>query len=167
MLFCRNKLNDLVRRLSYMLVVAILAAASTETMAEPMKTDMLGYWYTQDRDGVIEIYPCSDKVCGRFRWLEHPYDADGRLSRDDRNPDPSRRTRPLCGMTFMGDFSRESETRYSDGWIYSPRSGSTYQARLTLSDHDTLLLHGYVITPFLGETQTWKRAAGTVPSCPS
>lgn len=138
-------------------------AASTE--AQPARADVIGLWQTKDRDGIVELYPCSDKICGRLHWLEAPQDESGRPSLDDRNPDPALRARPLCGMTFMGDFSPETETRYSGGWIYSPRSGSTYQARLTLSDHDTLLLHGYVFTPFLGETQVWTRAESS-KGCP-
>jgi len=43
---------------------------------------------------------------------------------------------------------------YNNGWIYSPRSGSNYTARMTLKDRDTLDLHGYVLVPFLGESQS-------------
>lgn len=139
-------------------------AATNATHPNQSAPGIVGLWYTQDRDGVIDLYPCAEKICGRFHWLEKETEENGQPSRDDRNPDPELRARPLCGMTFMGDFAKESGDRYSDGWIYSPRSGSTYKARLTLSDSNTLLLHGYILTPFLGETQTWKRAVNP-PIC--
>ncbi|MER2519879.1 MAG: DUF2147 domain-containing protein [Bdellovibrionales bacterium] len=134
------------------------AAAAPQSSTPQDKPGIFGLWRTQDRDGVIEIYPCSEKICGRFHWLQQETDEEGRPSYDDKNPDAALRARPLCGMAFMGGFSQESEERYSGGWIYSPRSGSTYKARLTLAGPNALLLHGYIFAPFLGETQTWERA---------
>jgi len=68
-------------------------------------------------------------------------------------------------MQFMGGFTPGKNGRYNNGWIYSPRSGSNYTARMTLKDRDTLDLHGYVLVPFLGESQIWKRAASDAPKC--
>jgi uncharacterized protein (DUF2147 family) len=115
-----------------------------------------GLWYTQDRDGIVQLYVCGQKICGRMYWLKDDSPED--VSRDTHNPDINLRKRPLCQMQFMGGFAPDEQGNYNDGWIYSPRHGSTFNAKMKLIDHDTLDLHGYVLLPTLGESQTWKRA---------
>ncbi len=106
---------------------------------------------------------CIDnKICGRFAWVK-PTPEQG-VAHDDHNPDPTKRQRPLCHMQFMGDFTPDGQGHYEGGWIYSPRHGQIFNAEMTLVNHDTLDLHGYVLTPILGESQTWTRAK-TVPAC--
>jgi len=128
--------------------------------------DIVGLWYTQDKDGGVEIYACGDKICGRFYWLDQKPGDSPML--DEKNADPTLRRRDLCRTQFMGDFTpdamNDGRRHYSDGWIYSPRHGYNFQAEMTLIDHNTLDLHGYVLTPILGESQTWTRAE-SMPQC--
>ncbi len=121
-----------------------------------------GFWLTQDKDGVVEIYPCEGYLCGRFHWLKE--DSLQNPSLDDKNPNPALRTRPLCGMQFLGGFEPQSQGSYTGGWIYSPRHGSKFSARISLKNPDLLELHGYMFIPFLGDSQLWTRA-GTHPRC--
>ena len=124
-----------------------------------------GTWYTEDREGGIELYPCGDQVCGRFYWLKDEREG-GDVSRDTHNPDSHARQTPLCRMQFMGGFKPDNKGHYLEGWIYNPRDGGTYSAQMTLVDHNTLDLHGYLFFPALGESQVWKRAKN-MPSCKS
>lgn len=117
---------------------------------------ILGFWLTQDRDGIIELYPCEDEtVCGRFFWLKD--DNAENPSLDDRNPDPELKKRPLCGMTFLGGFSKNTDGVYRGGWIYSIRHGAEFSANLTLLNENELQLRGYMFIPFLGGDQVWSR----------
>jgi len=125
-----------------------------EKQAEDPRAVVSGFWYTEGRDGVVEIYPCGDEICGRLQWIED----EGNHSHDTRNPDPDLRQRPLCHLQFMGGFTPDGKDHFADGWIYSPRNGGTYSAEMTLVDHETLDLHGYLFVPMLGESQVWKRA---------
>ena len=131
------------------------AAASSEASGDAIQ----GIWYTQDRDGGVELYSCDSKICGRLYWLK-----DDTGSRDEHNPDPGKRQRPLCQMQLMGDFTKNADGRYTDGWIYDPDSGSTYRAQIKIVDRDTLELRGYVLIPLFGGSQIWKRA-GSISSC--
>ncbi|MGE0108207.1 MAG: DUF2147 domain-containing protein [Bdellovibrionales bacterium] len=133
--------------LAFFLVTSPLMAAD-----DPL----VGYWETEDKDGVIELYPCEAKFCGRFVWLEG--DSVETPSLDDHNPDPAKRRQPLCGLTFLGDFEKE-EGGYENGWIYSPRHGQHFSARLALEGKDELTLRGYVLLPIFGGTQIWKRVS--------
>lgn len=140
-------------------VLFVLGFFSVSALAEDTATKPIsGYWQTQDNDGVVELYPCEQKICGRFHWLKE--DSPEAPSLDDKNPDPEKRSRPLCQMQFMGGFDPQGDGRYTRGWIYSPRHGSTYSARLTLKDPDTVELHGYVFVPLLGDSQIWRRTNG-------
>ena len=123
---------------------------------------VLGFWRTENGDGVVELYPCDNQICGRLHWLK---DEDiAHPSRDDQNPDPARRRRPLCKLSFMGGFRNAGSGRYESGRVYNPSNGETYSAHMKLIDHDTLDMHGYVLTPFFGDSQIWKRT-GPTPSC--
>jgi uncharacterized protein (DUF2147 family) len=127
---------------------------------------LAGFWKTQDEDGVIEFFPCEKgRFCGRFVWLRE--DSPENPSLDDKNPDEALRQRPLCGLTFMGGFQPEEQPagRYDQGWIYSPHHGAMFSAYLTLDAPDKMVLHGYVLFPFLGEDQTWRRTVRPTVVC--
>lgn len=120
------------------------------------KDPLLGLWITKDQDAIVEFYSCEkNSFCGRFYWL---WNEDAKNpSLDDNNKDPALRKRPLCDLTFLGGFTKEEGGLYENGWLYSPRHGSSFNANLHLTGPDTLELRGYVFLPFLGGSQTWHR----------
>lgn len=138
--------------------IAMLGARLAYALPDPV----LGFWYTENREGGVELYKCEDKICGRFRWL-NPKPGE-EAPRDINNPFKALRKEPLCHMKFMNDFTPDGQGQYKGGTIYSPRHGQDFSAEMTLINHDTLDLHGYILTPILGESQTWIRAK-TMPDC--
>jgi uncharacterized protein (DUF2147 family) len=154
-----------MRKVAYLFALACLGCflfSGASKAAEP-SSGIAGFWKTRDGDAIIEMYPCGDQFCGRFQWLKD--DSPDNPSLDDNNPDPDKRKRPLCGLTFMGGFIKTNEKDYEKGWIYSPRHGSMFSANLRILDPDTLEIHGYMLLPLLGESQIWRRAEAPVPSC--
>lgn len=153
------------------LLIVFLCAFATNVVAQsqpalPASIDsaLTGYWETKDKDGIIEIYACEQgHLCGRFYWLKD--DSAAHPSRDDRNPDPEKRTRPLCGLTFMGGFTDEGDGKAVGGWIYSIRHGATFSAELSLIDRNTLELRGYMFMSWLGGSVIWTRAPDGSPAC--
>jgi len=133
-----------------LVLISVLSGAACAA-ANPL----LGLWMTEDKDGVVQFYPCEDRYCGRFYWLK--VDSAANPSLDFRNSDDSLKKRPLCGMTFLGGFKDQGNGEYEEGWIYSPRHGSMFSSNLRLTDKDHLALRGYVFLPFLGGTQIWTR----------
>ena len=133
------------------LFFCVLGAGPVLAQTAPIE----GFWATQEGDAIIAFEPCEEAYCGRFVWLKD--DDEETPSLDERNDDKALRGRPLCGLTFLHDFQKESDSLYTGGWIYSPRHGHNYSAEITMPDPDTLSLRGYVFLPFLGATQTWKR----------
>src|SRR5258708_7159010 len=84
------------------------AVASTESAPEPT-----GRWLTQSGRGVVEIFPCGDKICGRIAWLLEATLKDGNPVTDQHNPKPELQTRPVCGLQMMGGFTRGEGDEWS------------------------------------------------------
>jgi len=143
--------------------LVVLSLAIIAPRAGAQQPPVLGRWLSESGKGVVEIYPCADKLCGKLVWLAEPI-RDGAPAVDRDNKDAAQRQRPLCGLMMLGDFRPLETNRWGDGWIYSPENGKTYRANMTL-DGDRLKLRGYVGIPLLGETQTWTRADPKLKGC--
>ncbi|MGO8919598.1 MAG: DUF2147 domain-containing protein [Stellaceae bacterium] len=148
-------------RLAAWLVLTVFGLALGAAAQAPAAP--LGRWLSATKRGVIEIYPCADKLCGKLVWLIEPL-RRGAPAVDDKNPDPALRQRPLCGLTILGDFRLLEPQRWGDGWIYDPDAGKTYHATMTLAG-ETLNLRGYIGIPLFGETQSWTRPEASYGSC--
>ncbi len=125
-----------------------------------------GVWLTPEKDGAVELYACGGELCGKFYWLKPDPENATAVDLDDRNPDPHLRNRPLCGMQFLGGFTPQHDGKFTGGWIYSPRHGAKFSSAIRPKSHDAIELRGYVLLPFLGESQTWTRAQNIAPCQP-
>jgi len=126
--------------------------------------DILGLWKNEERDAIIEIYRCADKYCGKIVWIREPTyppnDLTGRGGQprlDDNNADPKLRNRPIIGLEIVKGFVFDGENDWTGGIVYDPKSGRTYQGKMSLVSSNKLHLRGYVLFSFLGRTATWTR----------
>lgn len=139
---------------TFVVATALLAVAGT-TFAQPTADPICGRWLTADKQGLVHVYLEADgRLAGRIVGGSGPQD------KDDKNPDPALRGRPIVGMKLMQGFARDSR-EWKGGEIYDPDEGKTYKATARLSDKsaDVLLLRGYVGMPLFGRTEEWTRAA--------
>lgn len=145
-----------VSRLGIGLGIGLLLMAAQPAFAgHSSANSILGLWMTQNQEAVVEFYPCNDNLCGRFHWLR-----DGAISANGGQ----QTARSLCRKQFIGGFIEDGEGHYKDGWIKDPEDDQTYNAELTLVDHETLHVYGYILLPLLGQTETWKRVNSS-PAC--
>lgn len=114
-----------------------------------------GTWLSGDGDGWIEITLVGDGLSGVIRGS--PNADDDRPDRDEKNPDPALRDRPLIGLELFEGFSYDGNGRWEGGTIYDPNSGKSYRCIITWVNKDTLKVRGYIGVPMLGRTETWKR----------
>ncbi len=146
--------------------VALLFAGSISA-----NDKVLGKWLTAGGKSHVELTKCGDAVCGKIVWLKAPtYTADadpvkegkvkaGDAKVDTENPDASKRTQPIVGLTFLTKFKYNAdEDEWANGEIYDPESGKLYVGELKMEGNDTLKLNGHLkISRWLGKKQTWTR----------
>jgi uncharacterized protein (DUF2147 family) len=142
---------------SVVLLSCLLAAAS----AAADSPDPRGRWVTASGNLEVEVAPCGRALCGTVVKVlaNHSMSPGGgeMKAADARDP---------MGMKILIDFT-PSEFDEADGarvpteWrgsIYNRESAKTYSCIMTLGDRGELLLRGYVGIPWIGSTQTWRRA---------
>ncbi|GAA3755779.1 DUF2147 domain-containing protein [Terriglobus aquaticus] len=127
--------------------------------AAPAQTGVLGYWST-DAGSVLHIDRCDGHVCITIVTISKK--APGVT--DERNPDASLRSRPICKMAIGTDFALQDPDHAVDGKIYDPESGKTYKAAMT-SEGNALHLRGYIGIKMFGRTETWQRTTGQYATC--
>jgi len=131
-----------------LILLGILASGAAVPPAEA-----LGRWQTETRHGVVEIAACGPSICGRL--VESDSLRTNPQLRDEKNKDIPQRTRLLKGLTILQGFTAK-DGAWAGGTIYNADDGGTYQATLTMQDHDTLRVKGCIVWP-LCKSQTWKR----------
>ncbi len=136
--------------ISFMLMGLALQAQNADVI--------LGKWYNEEKDAIIKIYKEDGKFTGKIVWLKEPF-KDGKPKVDDKNPDPKLQTRPVMGMKLFWGFTYDpDEKEWTDGRIYDPKSGKTYDCYMWMEGRD-LKIKGYVMgMKFLGRKTTWTRA---------
>lgn len=125
-----------------------------------------GIWYDDTGKGAVKIEICTPTtLCGKIYWLKEPTTATGEPKTDRYNPEPSMRTRPICGLPVLGDLEQLSEGGFDNGWVYDPKEGKSYSVALDLIAPDKLKVTGYKGMRFLGKSFIWTRAPNDLPSC--
>lgn len=117
---------------------------------------IIGKWLTNDEEVIIEIFKKGDEYFGRLDWMEEAYDPDGSKKVDDKNPDGEKQERLLEGLVVLSSFTYEGDDKWSNGTIYNPNTGRTYDAYIKLDD-DKLNVRGYIGFAFLGRTEVASR----------
>lgn len=160
--------NPMIGLMRLLIVWAVLLAwAVSRAGAAAPEPSPEGLWLTENKDGVVEIYRCGDRLCGKLAWLRLKPGGENPRALDINNPDPTRRDQPLCGLAFMQDFRMAGPTDWEDGSIYDPRSGDTYHTTLALQPDGALRLRGYIGISLFGRSEVWTRYTQPLPSCPT
>jgi uncharacterized protein (DUF2147 family) len=117
-----------------------------------------GAW-SIDGAAAVQIFDCSGLLCGRIIWLEKARDTAGRLARDDKNPDPIFRQRPLCGLTVIQGLEPAGLDHWNSGSLYNPEDGQTYRVSAELRSADVFVARIYLGVPLFAETKTLLRVS--------
>ncbi|HSY08817.1 MAG TPA: DUF2147 domain-containing protein [Steroidobacteraceae bacterium] len=139
-----------------------LAVAFTIWAGDAKESRILGNWLTEPKDGIIQISVAAGTTYqGRIVGGSHP----GRV--DEKNPDPTQRSKPLRGQIILRDLRYDGDGKWSGGTIYEPDSGRTYKCLVELLAPDTLKVRGFIGISLLGKSQTWTRYAATAMDLPA
>jgi|SRR5271170_369024 uncharacterized protein (DUF2147 family) len=115
-----------------------------------------GTWLFANRVA-LQIFDCGGLLCGRIVWLLRPVTPAGQPDLDLLNPDPALRQRHLCGLTIIWGMQPEGPGRWSNGWLYDPKDGATYDVAAELIAPNTLSARVYHGVSFLGRTEILTR----------
>jgi|SRR6476646_11674883 uncharacterized protein (DUF2147 family) len=118
-------------------------------------TSPLGLW--KNEDATFEIFENDGKLSARIVALREPRTREGQEKTDIHNPDQSKRIRPIIGLVFMSGFSRKNATRWDNGTIYDPKSGSTYSCFMELVSPNEIKVRGFIGISLIGRTDVWTR----------
>ena len=119
--------------------------------------DILGEWYTAEKDVVITLFEENEKVSGKITWMQFPNDDDGNPKKDPLNPVDKLKSRDRMGMVMMTGFTFIKDKIWDEGELYDPKKGKTYSGKMTLKDMNTIDLRGYIGFSFIGRSSTWSR----------
>jgi uncharacterized protein (DUF2147 family) len=118
--------------------------------------DILGQWYSENNESLIEIYQKNNKFYGKLIWLKEP-NRNGKPKMDDKNPDTKLQSRPLLDLVILKDFTFNGSDEWEDGKIYDPKSGKTYDCFMKLDNKNKLKIRGYIGISLIGRTSYWTR----------
>ena len=127
------------------MALAAAAAASPDAV--------VGQWMTETRHGIVEITRCGPSICGKL--LTSDGIAANPALKDVNNKNAGLRGRPLKGIMMLGGFKWDGGV-WDDGTIYNAEDGKTYDARISITDANTLKLRGCIFVP-LCKNQKWTR----------
>ncbi len=122
-----------------------------------------GIWETKDKS-VLQVLPCADgklDLCIKIVKFGDPSLPD----RDTKNPDESKRSRPLCNLVIGTGFIPDGADEAKGGKLYDAESGRTYSGNMKLDGADSLKLRGFIGVTLLGRTETWHRRTAEVGAC--
>lgn len=136
---------------------------SSSLQAQNKCDAIIGTYHVEDPfskdESTVKIYKTAG---GQYEAqcldMKYPYDKDGNLRLDKKNPDPAKREIPCQeAIVFYGFNYDDAEDRWVDGFVYNPNSGKVYNGEIRFEDAKTIRLRGYIGAKLFGMTMTWTR----------
>jgi uncharacterized protein (DUF2147 family) len=135
------------------------AAKTSEALVIDHKT-AAGFWAQAGEDGFVNSWFYFTEKKGRYV---------GRVVKAFKKPDAptfsavcekcegDQKDAPMIGLAIIKGMKRDG-LHYEDGTIMDPRNGSTYHAKMDLSDDgEKLSVRGFLGISLFGMTQVWTR----------
>lgn len=122
------------------LIFALIFALCSPLLTHQLfaQSQIVGTWLVATKDSKIEIYEQKGVYYGKISWLYDP------TAKDQYNPNPKLKTRPLLGVVLLSGFKYNPKTKiWEIGNIYNARDGKNYRSEMELQNQNTLLLRGY------------------------
>lgn len=111
--------------------------------------DAFGTWQHPENGSHVEMYKCGEGLCAKITKV-----TDGQKT-DDKNPDASKRDRPIVGLVIMSGAKKKGDNGWT-GTLYNRADGASYSGTITVKGKDALDLTGCTAM-ILCKTATWKR----------
>jgi uncharacterized protein (DUF2147 family) len=127
--------------------LAAFMAVATALPAAAATPD--GTWLSASGATKVRIAPCGGNYCGTIVWVKGPE------TKDVKNPDAAKRSRPLVGVQLMYGMTADGDGY--KGKLYDYTSGKTYTGKLK-AQGGSLSLSGCVLGGLICKSETWTKA---------
>lgn len=132
------------RRLTLTAIAFLILSASLAS------ADPIGEWRVQDGNATVRIRKCGATYCG---VVASTRTAPGR---DEKNPDPSKRTRSVLGIEVLMGLRPAGSNAWS-GLTYNAEDGQIYNATVSMTSEQALQIKGCVPNSSLCGEEVWTR----------
>ena len=147
---------------AFICLVATMVVLHPAAYAADEADGIVGQWVTSKGEARFDISKSKGKYIGKIVWLKEPkYPPDdeeaGKPVRDRKNPDESKRERPIIGLELLKGLTYAGRNTWKNGTIYNADDGKTYRCLAVLKTPDKLHLRGYIGISLVGATTVWTR----------
>jgi uncharacterized protein (DUF2147 family) len=118
------------------------------------QSEIIGIWFTQDKEAKVQIFQTESGYYGKIIWLKKSIDEKGNPVLDKNNPKDESKKRQLMNLVILNGFTYEDK-EWIGGIMYDPTDGGTYECKIWIENKNTLKVRGYL--GFLYETESWTR----------
>jgi uncharacterized protein (DUF2147 family) len=132
-----------------LLCATAFAAPALTLVASVALAGPAGKWRVGDGSAVINVHNCGAGLCGSIDTIAE------RDAKDENNPNPAQRSRPLLGLAIMS-LQKSGDNLWS-GTIYNAKDGQSYAAKLVQNSEASLTLEGCVAGTNLCGDDHWTR----------
>ena len=143
----------------FVLFAGLLPLVSASAGATSERVQVFGRWASSGT--IIEVKAIGETLSARLIALKNPLYRDkdefgpvGAEKRDDYNPDPALRSRPLLGVELLGQY--EFVKGRWQGKLYLPENGRTFTSRVGVDSKGRLKIRGYIGLPMLGKSKIFE-----------
>jgi uncharacterized protein (DUF2147 family) len=126
-----------------------------------------GRWLWDTGDAAIEFHPCGDALCARVIWLRNENTPRPQAMLDVQNPDPTLRSRRVCGIDYITGVRQTRAGKWENGRIYDFQGGASYDLDVTVVTTDRIDMRGYKAIRMLGTTLHLVPAPADLRPCSS
>jgi uncharacterized protein (DUF2147 family) len=139
-----------MRKLLLATAIAAMPALTASPASALSDEDVLGVWRHPDNGSHIQIYSCGQSACAKIVKVADP------SRKDDKNPDPKLRSRPVVGVVIMSGGKKVGPLKWQ-GKLYNTLDGGTYNGTLSLVKENELKLSGCVMGGLICDGRTWTK----------
>jgi hypothetical protein len=117
--------------LKFAFLLPVLATSAAIAQSQP--SQLVGsIWALEDpNDTALRFEPCGVQICARVVALGAP-GPDSVTATDARNPNPSLRSRPVCGLQVIQGLTPD-RSGWKGGTAYNPGDGTDLRFRINRS----------------------------------
>jgi uncharacterized protein (DUF2147 family) len=140
------------------LIILLASVCLTFSFVKEEHTKIYGMWWSPEKESKIKFFKATDgKVYGKIVWLKEPNEANGKPKLDDNNPIVAKRKNALLDLIILRSFVYDGDNEWSEGTVYDPENGKTYNCNISLDGDKKMNLRGYVGVSLLGRTAVFAR----------